>query len=157
MKDFSRKVWTNPWYFLAFGFGTGLLPKMPGTYATIVAIPIYLIMRQFSWLTYGIVLALIIIFAMWVSDKVSKEIGIHDHPGVNIDEIPGFLLTMLFAPAGWLWILLGFILFRFFDILKPWPISWLDKNVGGGFGMVVDDLLAGFFGFVVIQTLAFFV
>ncbi|MES9927912.1 MAG: phosphatidylglycerophosphatase A, partial [Candidatus Thiodiazotropha sp. 6PDIVS] len=78
-------------------------------------------------------------------EVTSRDLGVHDHGGIVWDEIVGYLVTMVFAPAGWYWILVGFLLFRFFDIVKPWPIRWIDKKVGGGFGIMVDDLVAGLF------------
>jgi phosphatidylglycerophosphatase A len=81
---------------------------------------------------------------------------VHDHPGIVWDEIVGYLVTMALAPAGWLWIVIGFVLFRLFDIVKPWPIRWLDKHVHGGFGIMLDDLLAGLFAAAVLQGVVFF-
>lgn len=151
-----HQVWTNPWHFIAFGFGSGLLPIMPGTYGTLVAIPIYLLLQAFGWPLYVIATIGIIFFGAWLSDKVSREIGIHDYPGMNFDEIVGYLVTMLFVPAHWFWVLLGFGLFRLFDILKPWPISWVDKNMKGGIGVVLDDVLAGLASLAILQGLLYF-
>jgi phosphatidylglycerophosphatase A len=81
-------------------------------------------------------------------------LGIHDYSGIVLDEIVGYLLTMLGAPSGWFWVISGFVLFRIFDIWKPFPIRWLDRHVSGGFGTVVDDLLAGIYAWVVLQFLA---
>ena len=86
----------------------------------------------------------------------ARRMGVHDHPGIVWDEIVGYLVTMTFAPQGWLWVAAGFVLFRVFDIAKPWPIRLLDRNVGGGFGIMVDDLLAGIFAAVVLQLLVFY-
>jgi phosphatidylglycerophosphatase A len=81
-----------------------------------------------------------------VAGKSSQLLGVHDHGGIVIDEIVGFLVTMILAPEGWTWILAGFLLFRVFDILKPWPINVLDRRVSGGLGIVLDDLMAGIYG-----------
>ena len=151
----NHQVWTNPLHFIAFGFGSGLLPIMPGTYATIVAIPIFLVLQSMGWVIYAIATVLITLFGVWLSEKVSKDIGIHDYPGMNFDEIVGYLVTMFLAPKGWIWILLGFGLFRLFDILKPWPINWVDKNVKGGVGVILDDVMAGILSFIVIQIAVF--
>ncbi|WP_257284256.1 phosphatidylglycerophosphatase A, partial [Endozoicomonas sp. SESOKO1] len=78
---------------------------------------------------------------------------IHCHPAIVWDEFCGFWITMIAAPAGWQWILLGFVLFRLFDIWKPWPISWLDKKVHGGIGIMIDDLVAGVFAFISLQAI----
>lgn len=150
-----RQVFTNPDHFFAFGFGSGLAPKAPGTFGTLAAIPIFLIIQDLPWLVY--LSWLIVTFALGVfwCDRSSKQLGVHDHGGIVWDEFVGFWATMFMAPAGWAWVLLGFVLFRVFDILKPWPISWLDKKVHGGFGIMVDDLLAGIYAGISLQVIAY--
>ena len=152
--NLNKRVLTNPVHFLAFGLGSGLSPKAPGTMGTVAAIPFYLLMQSLSLPVYLLVLLLATLVGIWLCDKSSKDLGVHDHPGIVWDEFCGFWLTMIAAPAGWLWILAGFGLFRVFDILKPWPISWLDKHVHGGLGIMIDDLLAGGFAFICLQFLA---
>ena len=148
------QVWTNPIHFLAFGFGSGLAPKAPGTFGTIAAIPVYLLlMLSNSFATYLIVTALISMTGIWICGKTSKDLGVHDHSGIVWDEIAGYLITMMLVPLTWYWTITGFILFRIFDILKPWPISWLDKKVSGGLGIMLDDIVAGIFALVVMQIL----
>jgi phosphatidylglycerophosphatase A len=90
-------------------------------------------------------------FGVWLCDRVARELGVHDHPGIVWDEWVGFLITMWLAPAGWGWLLLGFVLFRFFDIVKPWPINLLDRSVQGGWGIMLDDIVAGVYAFALIQ------
>ena len=155
--NLKKAVLTNPVHFLAFGLGSGLSPKAPGTVGTVAAIPFYLLMQSLSLPVYLLVLLLATLVGFWLCDKSSKDLGVHDHPGIVWDEFCGFWLTMIAAPAGWLWILVGFVLFRVFDILKPWPIRWLDKHVHGGFGIMVDDLLAGGFAFICLQFMAHFI
>src|SRR5436190_14001233 len=87
-------IWTNPWHFIAFGFGTGTIPIAQGTFGTLIAIPFYLLLRNFSLLSYGIILAIIIIGGIWLCGKVERTVGVRDHTGINWDEIGGFLLTM---------------------------------------------------------------
>jgi phosphatidylglycerophosphatase A len=94
------------------------------------------------------------VVGVWVCDTASRDLGVHDHPGIVWDEIAGFLLTMLAAPPGWQWILVGFALFRLFDIWKPWPIGWLDRRVAGGLGIMLDDLVAGVFAAAILQLMA---
>lgn len=151
----TRRVWSNPWHFIAFGFGSGLLPTMPGTYGTLAAIPIYLLCKDLSPISYLIVTLLISVFGMWLSEKVEREIGIHDYPGMNFDEIVGLMATLFMAPSGWFWVVLGFVLFRVFDIWKPGPIRWIDEHVHGGFGVVLDDLVAALFAWLTLQVTAF--
>ncbi|OGT58525.1 MAG: hypothetical protein A3F43_05380 [Gammaproteobacteria bacterium RIFCSPHIGHO2_12_FULL_42_10] len=146
-----KAVWYNPLYFLAFGLGSGAIPIAPGTFGTLVAIPCYLLLRNLS-LTYYILFVILFIAASSVlSDYISRKIHEHDHPGMCIDEFAGFFVTMINAPYGISWIILGFILFRLFDIWKPWPIRWIDQHINNGFGMILDDVVAGLFAMVMIQ------
>src|SRR5436190_22101927 len=137
------KVWQDPLYFIAFGFGSGAMPFAPGTFGTLMAIPFYLAMRPLSPVPYLLLLIAITISSMWLCDKVSKETHTHDHSGMCLDEFVGYLVTMFAAPKGFIWILIGFGLFRFFDIVKPWPIDYVATHVKGGVGMILDDVLAG--------------
>jgi len=155
--DLNRKVMTNPVHFLAFGFGSGLTPFAPGTFGTLMAIPLYLLMMQLSLAPYLILTAIVCITGVWICDKSSKLLGVHDHGGIVWDEFAGFFITMIAAPAGWVWIVIGFALFRLFDIWKPWPISLLDKKVEGGLGIMIDDIVAGVYALICVQVLhAFF-
>lgn len=157
MKTSSFNFWQNPIYFLAFGFGSGALPLAPGTWGTVVAIPLYLLIQSLSLPFYGIVVVLASLVGIWLCDVTERATGISDDPRIVWDEICGYLLTMLAAPKGWLWIIAGFVLFRLFDIWKPWPIRWVDKHAPGGLGVMVDDLLAGVYAFVVIQLFAYII
>jgi phosphatidylglycerophosphatase A len=144
----------NPIHLLAFGFGSGLSPVAPGTFGTLVAIPIYLaLMYSASSLVYLLVVILFSLLGFWLCGKTAKDLGVHDHPGIVWDEIVGFLITMYLVPLNWAWILAGFVLFRVFDILKPWPIRRIDQKVEGGLGIMLDDILAGVFAWVVLQII----
>ncbi len=151
--DLNRKVMTNPVHFLAFGFGSGLAPFAPGTFGTLAAIPLYLLMQPLSLPVYLLITAMVCVVGVWICDKSSNMLGVHDHSGIVWDEFAGYFITMIAAPAGWIWIIIGFALFRLFDIWKPWPISILDKQVGGGFGIMVDDILAGIFALISLQLI----
>ena len=153
--DLNRKVLSNPVHFLAFGFGSGLAPFAPGTFGTLAAIPLYLLMQPLSLTMYLIVTAVVCVVGIWICDRSSEMLGVHDHSGIVWDEFAGYFVTMIAAPAGWLWVIIGFALFRLFDIWKPWPISVLDKQVHGGLGIMVDDILAGVFAAVCLQLLAY--
>jgi len=152
-----KQLLKNPNHLFAFGFGSGLAKKAPGTFGTLAAIPFFLLLQNLSWPIY--ISWLLVTFALGVlwCDRSSKALGVHDHGGIVWDEFVGFWVTMFMAPAGWMWILIGFVLFRLFDILKPWPINWLDKKVHGGFGIMIDDVLAGIYALLVLQLIAFFV
>jgi phosphatidylglycerophosphatase A len=155
-KNLVRKVFSHPIYFVAFGFGTGLSPFMPGTCGTLIAIPLYYLIHSLSLLNYSLVLLLAIVIGIWICDVTERDIGIRDYSGIVWDEICGFALTMLAAPQGWLWIVLGFFLFRLFDILKPWPIAWMDRKLPGGFGIMVDDLMAAVYAWLVLHVIYHF-
>jgi len=144
-------IFKNPIHFLAFGFGSGLAPKAPGTCGTLAAIPLYLLIQNLEWYFYLGIVLIAFLAGIWICDKTSKDLGVHDHPGIVWDEIVGYLLTMFLAPTGWLWIAIGFGLFRLYDIWKPWPINVLDKQVRGGFGIMLDDVIAAVYAWVGLQ------
>ncbi|OGT31948.1 MAG: phosphatidylglycerophosphatase [Gammaproteobacteria bacterium RIFCSPHIGHO2_12_FULL_35_23] len=147
-------VWTNLIHFLAFGFGSGAIPFAPGTMGTLVAIPIYLLIAQLSLPLYLLMVLILFVAGIWLCEIAARDTGVHDHPGIVWDEIVGFLITMIGVPPTFKWILLGFILFRLFDIWKPWPIRTIDRKVKGGLGIMLDDVLAAIFAFVIMQLIA---
>lgn len=155
MNKVPASVWKNPIHFLAFGLGSGASPYAPGTVGTVAAIIPYIWMQDLSLTNYLIMLVVTTLIGIWLCDKTSKDIGVHDHGGIVWDEFVGFWITMIMAPAGWGWILIGFILFRIFDILKPWPIGWADSKVSGGLGIMLDDILAGIYAALILQFIAF--
>jgi len=144
---------SSPIHFLALGFGAGLAPKAPGTFGTLVAIPIFLLLQFLPPLLYGLALIASFAVGIYLCDVTAKNLGVEDHPAIVWDEIVGFLVCMLGLPLSWFWILAGFCLFRFFDILKPWPISWVERRFSGGFGIMIDDLLAGIFASIFLHGL----
>jgi len=149
----AKTVFSNPVHFLAFGFGSGLAPWAPGTFGTLAGVLLYLPLSRLSAPIYGLVTLAVILVGFWICDRSSRLLGVHDHPGIVWDEIAGYLVTMILAPSGWLWMLAGFALFRLFDILKPPPIGWLDRRVGGGLGIMLDDLVAGAFSALALWIL----
>ncbi|MDH5612320.1 MAG: phosphatidylglycerophosphatase A [Gammaproteobacteria bacterium] len=142
----------DPVVCLALGLGSGLSPKAPGTAGTVMTIPLYLLIQDLPLMVYALITLLITLSGIWICSYSARKLGVHDHPAIVIDEVAGFLITMFAAPAGWPWLLAGFVLFRFFDALKPWPISWLDKNVKGGFGIMIDDIAAGLVSMILLQA-----
>jgi phosphatidylglycerophosphatase A len=152
----ARVVLGSPIHFIAFGFGSGLAPAAPGTVGTIVGIPFFLLMTSLSLASYLVLTLLLFLFGVWVCGQSSKMLGVHDHGGIVWDEIVGYLVTMVAAPPGWGWVAMGFMLFRIFDIFKPWPISYLDKHVSGGMGIMIDDVFAGIYALLVLQSLHYF-
>ncbi len=149
-----RSVWRNPVHFAAFGFGSGAAPVAPGTFGTLMAVALYLLLPAMSPLSYAAFVLASFVLGIWVCGRTAQDIGVHDHGGIVWDEFTGYWLTMFMAPPGWIWIVLGFVLFRLFDIVKPWPIRWLDRNVDGGLGVMIDDVLAGLMALVCLQLLA---
>lgn len=146
-------IWQKPTHFIAFGFGTGALPYAPGTFGTLIAIPFYLALQNLPWTIYLGILFAVILGSIWLCHRVAKEINVHDHQGMCLDEVVGYLVTMFNAPHGLIWVLLGFGLFRFFDIVKPWPISYMDEKIPGGAGVILDDVAAGIFSCAILQIL----
>lgn len=153
MNTFPRPDIKHPVHFLAFGFGSGLSPKAPGTAGTVAAIPFLYLMSFITFIEYISVLIIVIAFGIWLCGKSSNMLGVHDHPGIVWDEFAGLFVTMIAVPISWSTVVAGFILFRVFDILKPWPINWLDQKVSGGLGIMLDDIVAGVFALGVLQLL----
>ncbi|MBA3582050.1 MAG: phosphatidylglycerophosphatase A [Gammaproteobacteria bacterium] len=151
-----KTLWSRPIQCLAFGFGAGLSPKAPGTIGTLIAIPIWWALIQFSFTFYLIASIFIAIVGIYICQRAAEQLGVHDHGGIVWDEISGFLLTMLFLPPTWQAVVAGFLAFRLFDIVKPWPISWCDRNVKGGFGIMLDDWLAGLLAGFLIFLLQYY-
>lgn len=143
-------------HLLALGFGTGLARRMPGTVGSLVGIVFYLGLADLPLVWYIISTLVLFILGIWLCGRTARDFGVHDHQSIVWDEIVGYLVTMTAAPAGWGWIAVGFVLFRLFDIWKPWPIRVLDRRVGGGFGIMADDLLAGIYAAVLIQITSIF-
>jgi phosphatidylglycerophosphatase A len=145
----------NPAHFAAFGFGSGCAPKAPGTAGTLMAIVPYLWLQHLALEWYLVVIVLSFVVGCWLCAKASKALGVHDHGGIVWDEFVGYWIAMIGAPKGWLPIVLGFILFRVFDIWKPQPIKYLDQHIHGGSGIMIDDVIAGLFALVILQVLYF--
>ena len=145
----------NPVHLLALGFGTGLSPRFPGTAGTVLAVLIYLPMRTLPLAIYLGVVAVMFVAGIWLCARTAAALGVHDPRAIVWDEIVGYLATMTAAPAGWPWIGLGFVLFRLFDIGKPFPVGWVDRKVGGGLGIMLDDLAAALYCLGIMQLIAY--
>ena len=142
-------------HWLAFGGGAGLAPRAPGTVGTAVAIPIYLAVASAPLAVYLLVVAIIVAAGIRACGRTARDLGVHDHPGIVLDEIAGFLVTMTALPLEWTWIAAGFVAFRLFDIAKPWPISLADRKVGGGLGIMLDDVIAGVLACAVLHAVRY--
>jgi phosphatidylglycerophosphatase A len=153
MSSPSLKNLANPVHLLALGFGSGLSPVAPGTAGTLVAIPFYLLLAQLPLPWYLLVLVVAFGVGIYLCERTARDLGVHDHGGIVWDEFVGFWLTMVAAPPGWPWVVAGFLLFRLFDIVKPFPINWFDRHIKGGLGIMLDDALAGSFAWLCLQLL----
>jgi phosphatidylglycerophosphatase A len=145
-----RLILTTPVHLLAFGLGAGLSPVAPGTAGTIVAVPLWLALQWLPWPIYLATVAVLFAAGCWICGTSARRLGVHDYGGIVFDEVVGLLATCIpLLPAfglahgnQWLWLAVAFALFRLFDIWKPWPIRGFDRSVGGGFGIMLDDVLA---------------
>ncbi|MCP4409990.1 MAG: phosphatidylglycerophosphatase A [Gammaproteobacteria bacterium] len=153
----ARFAFTHPVHLLAFGFGVGLSPLFPGTLGTLVAVPLYLLLQPLPLTIYLCVTGVLLISGIWICGYTSRALAMHDYKGIVWDELVGYLITMMMAPQGWFWVATGFFIFRFFDILKPWPVGWIDHQLQGGVGIMMDDVLAAFYSFVVLQLLVIWI
>ena len=148
--NLTRKVLTDPVNFLAFGFGTGLAPVAPGTFGSLPGILLaWLTLDMGIYVQVGIATALFS-SGIWICGESARRIGVHDHGGIVWDEICGMYITLLLAPATVLGFALGFGLFRLFDIVKPSPIRELDHRLGGGLGIMLDDLVAALYALILL-------
>ena len=155
MNSIGFRQLKDPVVLLAVGFGSGLAPKAPGTAGTVVAVPLVIWMQPLPLITYLLITTCLFIAGIWICTYTAEKFGVHDHPSIVIDEIVGYLITMTAAPAGWPALIAGFVLFRLFDAVKPWPISWFDRNVNGGLGIMLDDVVAGIVALAIIQGLIY--
>lgn len=152
-----RFVVSHPAHFIAFGFGVGLSPVAPGTFGTLLALPMYALLaprldnQQFLLLLAGMFIA-----GAWACDVSGKRLGVHDHGGMVWDEVTAFLAVLFFTPGTPLWQGCAFLLFRLFDIVKPMPIRHFDRNVRNGLGVMFDDVLAAFYALLCLAGWKFF-
>ncbi len=153
-KNLRQKVRLyHPAHFLGFGFGSGLIPLMPGTMGSLAAIPIVLLMSYLPLFVYVLITIVASVAGIWICQKVSDDLAVHDHGSIVWDEIAGMMIVFTAIEISWHTLLVGFIIFRLFDIWKPWPISFLDKNVHGGWGIMIDDLVAGIFSLLCLHAI----
>ena len=141
-----RYLLSHPAHFIALGFGVGMIPFAPGTFGTLLALPL------FGWLhprlpagDLLLLLGFLYVAGIWVCDKAGRNLGVEDHKAIVWDEIVAFVLVLFFTPPTLLWQAIAFLLFRLFDIFKPGPIRAIEKMFRGGFGVMIDDLVAAFF------------
>lgn len=140
----------TPEGFLAFGLGSGLLTRAPGTMGTLAAVPVAVVvsLTGISWFWF---LVLTFLAGIWLCSRTTQNLGIEDHGGIVWDEMVGYWLVVAFLPFHWAWWLAAFVVFRGFDILKPWPISLVEESFDGGLGIMLDDILAAVYALIVLM------
>ena len=141
----------NPVHLLSVGLGSGLATKAPGTFGTLAALPFWFLLQYLSPANYMVALLIAFAAGVYFCGETAKALGVHDHGGIVWDEFVGLWIALFLVPPNIFWVALGFGLFRLFDIWKPWPIRVLDAKVHGGLGIMIDDVLAGVYAFLVLQ------
>jgi phosphatidylglycerophosphatase A len=147
----SAGVLRDPVHLVALGFGSGLAPVGPGTFGTLLAVPLAFVLLHAPPVVAWLIVATAIAGGVWVTGESARRLGVHDHSGIVWDEIAAFLALALVLPAGWPWLIAGFVAFRVFDIAKPWPIREMDHRLRGGLGIMLDDLMAAVYSAVLLR------
>ena len=142
--------------FISQGAYSGLSPIAPGTAGTVVGVFLYLLMRDFASGPYAGFCVLVSILGIWAAGRAEVILGGKDHSTIVIDEIAGYLVSMFLVPFGWGFVAAGFFVFRFFDIVKPWPLRRFEK-LHGGLGVMLDDIGAGIYTNMVLQIAAYLI
>ncbi|MFS1537532.1 MAG: phosphatidylglycerophosphatase A [Candidatus Phlomobacter fragariae] len=152
----SRLKLSNLWHLLATGFGSGLSPIIPGTMGSLAAIPFWLLMYWLLpvWLCWFIILFGFVV-GIIICQRTSDDMQAYDHGSIVWDEFIGMWMTLMAIPlVNWQWVLIAFVFFRFFDMLKPWSIGWVDRQIGGGLGIMLDDIIAAIFAIILVAAVA---
>lgn len=153
--EIRRAALTTPAGFLAFGFGSGLSRYAPGTMGTLVAVPFALLLKMLPQAWFWPLLVLLFLLGVYLCGITARRMGKHDPGGIVWDEMVGYWLTVALVPTHWFWLLMGFVLFRLFDITKPWPIKQSERWFSGGLGIMVDDILAALYAMAVLAGMEF--
>lgn len=145
----------DPGHMLSLGLGAGLVPKAPGTWGSLLAVPLFIVLHPYGHTTYVVAVAGLFVLGVYLSGRTARALGVHDHSAIVIDEVVGMLVTWVGTGPGWLTVVAGFVLFRFFDIVKPWPVRRIDREFTGGMGIMLDDVVAGAMAAAVLQLLIY--
>jgi phosphatidylglycerophosphatase A len=149
-----RFLLSHPTHFVALGFGVGLVPAAPGTFGTLLALPLFWLLHpRLDAVDFLILLGTLYFLGVWACDRTGRDMGVEDHGSMVWDEVVAFLLVLFFTPPHILWQAFAFVLFRLFDVLKPGPVRYVEKLFRGGFGVMVDDLAAAFFSLICLALL----
>lgn len=146
-------LFKHPAHFLALGFGTGLAPIAPGTVGTVIALPMYWLISGYALTAQLAMIAFAFLVGIYFCEVAGKAIGVSDHSSIVWDEIAAMMLVLTITPMQLEWWLAAFLLFRLFDILKPYPINICDEKIKGGFGVMFDDLLAAIYAIIALKAL----
>lgn len=146
-------LFAHPAHFFAFGFGSGLAQKAPGTFGTLLGLPLFYLIARYDLVTQLLVIATLFIIGIYFCNHTGKALGVSDHGGIVWDEIVAMMLVLTITPSEWNWWLVAFLLFRLFDIWKPFPIRQCDAKIKGGFGVMFDDLLAAIYAMISLKAL----
>jgi len=153
--DQRKRLMAHPAGWIATALGAGLSPKAPGTAGSLVALlPWWFVLRDAPPSVYLAVLIAGFVLGVWACGVCDRRLGMHDQGALVWDEVIGMWITLFAAPPQWWWMVAGFALFRLFDIWKPWPVSWADRRVHGGLGVMLDDVVAGVYALVILQLVA---
>lgn len=144
---------SHPAHFFALGFGSGLAKKAPGTFGTVVGLPLFWLISPYSLAVQLTIISILFLAGIYFCDKTGKALGISDHGGIVWDEIVAIMLVLTFTENQWQWWLSAFVAFRLFDIWKPFPIRQCDARIKGGFGVMFDDLLAAIYAIASLKAL----
>ena len=146
-----RFLFAHPAHFLALGFGAGLAPVAPGTFGTLVALPLAALLRAYApdpFYLVAVVVAFVV--GVWAAGRTGRDLGVGDHGAIVWDEVVSFLLVLYFVGADPVREAFAFLLFRLFDIVKPPPANYIDRHWHGGFGVMADDIVAAFYALLVL-------
>ncbi|RPI12929.1 MAG: phosphatidylglycerophosphatase A [Lysobacterales bacterium] len=145
----------DPVHLLALGFGAGLAPIAPGTFGSLVGLGLALAVAPLGFSGQLVAAAIVTAAGFWICGASARRLRVHDHPAIVWDEIAGMMIAMLAAPQGWRGAVLAFVLFRLFDVWKPWPIREIDHGMAGGAGIMLDDVLAGIFAALALLSIRY--
>ena len=152
MPDDWKIVFTRLDYFLAFGLGSGLAPVAPGTAGSVMGLLLFMPVLNAPLPVQVVIIVIGFVLGVWVSDRVAKHMEVKDPGGIVWDEFVGMWITLLWLPSE-IWLLPAFLLFRLFDIWKPWPVRVADEKLAGGLGIMLDDVFAGLYAMAAVQIL----
>lgn len=156
INEAPQSIWEDPIHFIAAGFGSGAMPVAPGTFGTLAAIPFVYWLSQFSLPIYFALTVWLVVMGIFICDRAGKAFGVTDHSAIVWDEFASFFIVMIGIPVNLFFVSLGFLLFRFFDIVKPWPIRYVEKKLPGGLGVMLDDVLAALISWFILFLITYF-